>query len=513
MIPFLVGSGVLLLGYVFYGRLVERSVRPDPDRVMPAVAKADGVDFVVMPTWRVYLIQLLNIAGLGPVFGPIMGALWGPQVFLWVVIGAVVGGGVHDFLSGAMSVRNGGAGLPELISRYLGRGVRHVAVAFILILMVLVGTVFVRGPAMLLVDLIPADQVGGLLGGGVGSWLQSSVGGQSVWLTLVMVAIFVYYLLATLLPIDVVIGRIYPILALALLVMVGGLALALLSGAMPLPRFTLSNLHPQGLAAWPVIFITVSCGAVSGFHSTQSPLMARCLKNERFMRPVFYGAMIAEGFIALVWASAAQGFYGGSEGLAAALAAGGPGGVVHTVCVDTMGLFGGFIAILGVVVLPITSGDTAFRVGRLIVADYVGLSQNRVRNRLVLAFPLFAVALALNLVDFAVVWRYFGWANQTLAAVALWAGAVFLARRQGRWWLAAVPATFMTVMTTSYILVEDVGPGLPVRVATAVGVLVGAAALGAFLIARPRLEPETDEPQAPVPLSDLDRAADDVKIC
>ena len=481
MVPFVVGAGLLLLGYMFYGRLVERSVRPDPDRVMPAVSKADGVDYVVMPTWRVYLIQLLNIAGLGPVFGPIMGALWGPQVFLWVVIGSVVGGGVHDLLSGAMSVRNGGAGLPDLISRYLGRGVRHLAVVFILTLMVLVGTVFVRGPAMLLVDLIPAAWVGEWLGAPAGAWLEASVGGQSVWMSLVMVCIFVYYLLATLLPIDVIIGRLYPVFALALLVMVGGLTVALLTGSMPLPEFTLSNLHPQGLAAWPVIFITVSCGAVSGFHSTQSPLMARCLKNERFMRPVFYGAMIAEGFIALVWASAAQGFYGGSEGLAAALAAGGPGGVVHTVCVDTMGLFGGFIAIIGVVVLPITSGDTAFRVGRLIVADYVGLPQNRLRNRLILASPLFAVALALNVVDFAVVWRYFGWANQTLAAVSLWAGAVFLARRQSRWWLAAIPAVFMTVMTTSYILVEDVGPGLSVRVGTTIGVLVGAAALGAFL--------------------------------
>lgn len=513
MLYFLLGSGALLLGYTLYGRLVERSVRPDPDRVMPAVAKADGVDFVAMPTWRVYLIQLLNIAGLGPVFGPIMGALWGPQVFLWVVVGSVIGGGVQDFLAGAMSVRNGGAGLPDLISRYLGRGVRHLAVAFILVLMVLVGTVFVRGPAMLLVDLIPAEQVGGWLGGGVGSFIQDDLGGQSAWLTLVMVAIFVYYLLATLLPINVVIGRLYPVFAIALLVMVAGLALALLAGAMPLPRFTLENLHPQGLAAWPVIFITVSCGAVSGFHSTQSPLMARCLKSERSMRPVFYGAMIAEGFIALVWASAAQGFYGGSEGLAAALAAGGPGGVVHHVCVDTMGLFGGFIAIIGVVVLPITSGDTAFRVGRLIVADYVGLPQNRVRNRLLLASPLFVVALALNVVDFSVVWRYFGWANQTLAAVALWAGAVFLARRQGRWWLAAVPATFMTVMTTSYILVEDVGPDLPVRLGTAIGVLAGAAALGAFLVARPRLEPEVDEPQTVVPLSEVDRAMDDVKVC
>jgi carbon starvation protein CstA len=510
MLSFLVGCALLVVGYFLYGRLAENAVRPDPERATPARVLADGVDYVAMPTWRVYLIQLLNIAGLGPVFGPIMGALWGPQVLLWIVLGSIVGGGVHDLLSGAMSVRNGGAGLPELVARYLGRPFRHVAVAFILALMVLVGTVFVRGPALLLVQLLTADEVGRLLGPTAGQWLASVWHGSSIWLWCVTGVIFLYYILATLLPIDVLIGRIYPFFAAALVVMVGGLAGAILLGRIEVPSFTLANLHPDGIPAWPLIFITVSCGAVSGFHGTQSPLMARCLGSERHLRVVFYGAMIAEGLIALIWAVAAHGFYGSTGALAAVLATGGPGQVVHTVCVDTMGLFGGFIAVLGVVVLPVTSGDTAFRVGRLALADAIGLPQRRARNRYAVALPMFAVSVALMFVDFSVVWRYFGWANQTLAAVTLWAGAVFLAKRRSRWWLAAIPATFMTAMTTTYILVEDIGFDLPLRLATVLGVVAGAASLARFLVARPRLEPESDKPQAVVMLSEAEKAADDL---
>ncbi len=510
MTAFGVGLLLLVLGHVLYGRLAERAVRPDPARVTPAVARADGVDFVVMPTWRVYLIQLLNIAGLGPVFGPIMGALWGPQVFLWVVLGCILGGAVHDLLSGVMSIRHGGAGLPDLIARYLGRFWRQVAVVFILALMVLVGTVFVRGPAMLVVQLLPAETVGGLVGPQAAAWLASTWQGSSVWLWVVMGAIFLYYVAATLLPIDVLIGRVYPFFAAALLVMVAGLAGAMILRRLePLP-FTLANLHPQGLPAWPLIFITVSCGAVSGFHATQSPLMARCLGSERHLRLVFYGAMVAEGLIALIWATAAPAFYGSVAGLHAALAAGGPGKVVHDVCVATMGAFGGLVAVLGVVVLPVTSGDTAFRVGRLILADAIGLEQRRVRNRYAVALPLFAISIALNFVNFAVIWRYFGWANQALSAVTLWTGTVYLARRRSMWWLAAAPAVFMTAMTVTYILVEDIGLSLPLTWGTSVGVAAGAASLVAFLVARPRLPPADDGPQPLVELSEAERASDNV---
>ena len=508
MTAFIVGCVLLVLGYTVYGRVVEASVRPDPGRPTPAVRLADGLDYVVMPTWRVYLVQLLNIAGLGPVFGPIMGAVWGPQVFLWVVFGCILGGGVHDLLSGAMSIRNDGAGLPDLIGRYLGRPSRHLATAFILVLTVLVGTVFVKGPALLLVQLLPAETVGRWLGGGAGAALSSTVAAQPLWLWVVMAGIFVYYLIATLLPIDVIIGRLYPILALALLVMVSGLAYSVLAGRLPLPAFTLANLHPASAPAWPIIFITVSCGAVSGFHGTQSPLMARCLGSERHLRFVFYGAMIAEGFIALVWASAAQGFYGGSAALSQALAIGGPGEVVYEVCTTTMGTFGGVLAVLGVVVLPITSGDTAFRVARLIVADYLQLSQKRIRNRYAISLPMFGIAAALNFVDFTIVWRYFGWANQTLAAVTLWTGAVFLARHRSRWWLAALPATFMTAVTVTYIMVEKVGLGLSLRLGNVLGLGTALVALIWFLAARPRLALAGDADRIEASASEAERASD-----
>jgi len=505
---FLIGIGLLVGGYAVYGRLVASTVRPDPERVTPAVAKADGVDFVAMPTWRVYLIQLLNIAGLGPVFGPIMGALWGPQVFLWVVFGTILGGAVQDFLAGAMSMRNGGAGLPELIGHYLGRIPRHLGTFFILGLVVLVGTVFVKGPALLIASILPAEKVGAFFG--AESTFTSTFHGMQTWLWIIMLAIFAYYMVATMLPIDKVIGRIYPIFAAALLVMAGGITISVIGGSMELPEFTLANLHPKQLPAWPIIFITVSCGAVSGFHSTQSPLMARCLKSEKHMRAVFYGAMVAEGFIALVWAAAAQGYYGGSEGLAAALGAGGPGQVVHDICNSTMGAVGGTLAILGVVVLPITSGDTAFRVARLILADYVKLPQDRPLNRYKIAVPLFAVSILLNFADFAIVWRYFGWANQTLAAVALWTGAVFLARRGNYWWMAAAPATFMTVITATYIFIEKHGLGLSRDLGIWLGLAVGAAALLAFLLRKSRWPREDDSPQVTARPSPIEKSLDNI---
>ncbi len=502
MIAFVIGLLLLAGGYVFYGRLTESAIRMDPDRVTPAIALADGVDYVAMPTWRVYLIQLLNIAGLGPVYGPILGALWGPQVFLWVVLGCIFGGAVHDLLSGGMSIRNHGAGLPDLIGRYLGNASKHLTTFFIILLMLLVGTVFVKGPAQLLVEILPAEMIGSWFGAGTVSWLEASTLGLSRWLWVVMVLIYAYYIVATMLPIDVLIGRLYPVFAVALLVMVAGLGFALLRGQIDMPSFTLANLHPKQLPAWPLIFITVSCGAVSGFHATQSPLMARCLKSEKYMRLVFYGAMIAEGVIALVWASVAQGFYGGTEGLAEALAAGGPGGVVHETCIATMGRVGGILAVLGVVVLPITSGDTAFRVSRLMLGDYFHLPQKRVFNRYLLAVPLFVISLSLNFVDFGIVWRYFGWANQTLAAITLWAGTVFLARRASRWWMAFVPAVFMTTVTTSYIFVEDIGLGLGQKWGTALGIGIGLASAIAFLLVRSKLPPDQDRPMAPTSLSE-----------
>jgi len=508
MVVFVTGLVLFVCGYVFYGRFVASTVKPDPKRITPAIARADGVDFVALPTWRVYLIQLLNIAGLGPVFGPILGALWGPQVFLWIVFGCILGGAVHDFVIGAASIRNDGAGLPDLIGHYMGPIARHFSTAFILLLMLLVGTVFVKGPAMLLAEILPAKMVGGLIGPSATVWLEGKYGNLSVWLWVIMAVIYAYYVFATLLPIDKIIGRFYPFFSLALLVMVVGLGVALLTGRIDVPSFTLENLHPKHLPAWPLIFITVSCGAVSGFHATQSPLMARCLKNEKHMRPVFYGAMISEGLIALIWACVAQGYYHDSAGLQAALNAGGPGAIVHDTCVATMGVAGGALAVLGVVVLPITSGDTAFRVGRLILADYFRIPQKQIVNRYLLALPLFGLSFALNFVDFGLIWRYFGWANQTLAAVALWTATVFLARRGTRWWIAFFPAVFMTVVTSTYILVEKVGFGLPQWLGMTLGILIGAIAAGWFLLKLPNLPPEHDKPAIKAKPTEAERAGD-----
>ncbi|MBN1336032.1 MAG: carbon starvation protein A [Deltaproteobacteria bacterium] len=513
MLLFLVGLALLVGGYLLYGGHLNRLLQPDLAAVTPAVRLQDGMDYVPMPTWRIYLIQLLNIAGLGPVFGPIMGALWGPRVFLWIVLGCIFGGAAHDLVTGTMSVRNNGAGLPDLIGHYLGRTARHAATLFILVLMVLVGTVFVKGPALLLVSLLPAETVGGWIGPGFVEWLTSDARGQSVWLWVVMGLVFLYYVLATMLPIDKLIGRIYPLFALALLGMAVGLGASILTGRIPQVEWTTANLHPNALPAWPLIFITVSCGAISGFHATQSPLMARCLKSERHMRTVFYGAMIAEGIIAFVWAYAAQGYYGGVEGLSAAL---GPGlnrtnEVVHTISMGAMGTVGGALAILGVVVLPITSGDTAFRAGRLIAADYLKLTQKRVRNRYLIALPMFGLSMVLMVVPFGIIWRYFGWANQTLAAISLWAATVYLARRRSRYWLTLVPAQFMTTMTIAYILVEKRQNGclgLEVWLGTTLALAVALAATILFFWKLRTLGPEDGRKALEVEPSAFERTID-----
>jgi len=494
MWAFLVALALLCAGYFLYGRFVSSAVRPDPAAVTPAYSCGDGLDYVPMPTWRIFLIQLLNIAGLGPVFGAIMGAVWGPQVFLWVVFGCILGGAVHDLLGGAMSIRNRGASLPELIGIYLGNVPRHFATIFILILMVLVGCVFVKGPAELIIGLLPADMVGGWIDSSFGLDTTATLGtswhGNTIWLWIVMAFIFLYYVLATMLPIDKLIGRVYPIFGAILLVMVAGLLWAIVSGRFELVPFTIDNLHPKGTPTWPTIFVTVSCGAVSGFHATQSPLMARCLKSETKMRVVFYGAMIVEGVIALVWAAAASGYYGGIAGLTAALGPNNnPAPIVMEVCRGTMGTIGGVLAVIGVIVLPITSGDTAFRAGRLIAADYLKLPQKKIVNRYIIALPLFAIALVLNFIPFGIIWKYFGWANQTLAALTLWAAAAFLARRGNRWLIAAVPALFMTVMTITFLLATpDLShASIGIVPSTIIGGAVGLAASVLFVAMLPRM--------------------------
>ena len=460
MITLICAVLLLAAGYVLYGKLVERVFRPD-GRPTPAVAHPDGVDYIPMKTWRVFLIQLLNIAGTGPIFGALLGAVFGPVVFLWIVFGSILGGAVHDYMSGMISLRMDGASISEIVGAYLGPVAKQVMRVFSLILLVLLGAVFTTSPALLIARLTPA-------------WMNTGF-----W----VVVILIYYLLATLLPIDKLIGKLYPIFGAVLLIMAVGIIVGLIAGGYHLPELTLANLHPQDRPVWPFMFITVACGAISGFHGTQSPMMARCLTSEKDGRKVFYGAMLSESVIALVWAAAGVAFYGATGGLENALAQLGQSGVVYDISVSLLGTFGGALAIIGVVVCPISSGDTAFRSARLTIADWFHIDQANLPKRLAVTIPLLAAGAALTQVDFDVIWRYFSWSNQTLAMITLWAAAMYLVRHGARPWfslLCALPATFMSGVSCTYILMAEEGFRLPQTIAYPVGIAFAAACAAVY---------------------------------
>lgn len=458
---FLLAAAALVVGYIVYGTIVDKLFGADPNRPTPAITKADGVDFVEMSTAKIWLIQLLNIAGLGPVFGPILGALYGPSALLWIVFGSIFAGAVHDYFAGMLSMRYGGTNVPNIVGYNLGNIFKQIMRVFAVVLLVLVGVVFVTGPAMLMTKLTP-------------DWMD-----YTFWLAI----IFGYYFLATVMPIDKIIGRLYPVFGAILVIMAVGITVMLfVKGYEFFPAAQWANQHPGKLPMWPLMFITIACGAVSGFHATQSPLMARCLANERLGKPVFYGSMIAEGLIALVWATVGMTFYHTPELLNAALKAGGPGNVVSEASYALMGPIGGVLAILGVVILPITSGDTAFRAARLTIAEMFKYSQVAQAKRLSIALPLFAIGVALSQMDFNLIWRYFGWANQTLAAIVLWAGAAYLYKLDRCHWIASVPAAFMTAATVSYICYEPkMGFGLPIDIANWIGLAVAIISYVAFI--------------------------------
>ncbi len=459
MLTFIGSIVLLILGYFIYGIIVEKIFGADETRETPAAKLSDGVDFVPMPWYKIFLIQFLNIAGLGPIFGAISGALWGPVAFLWIVFGSIFAGAVHDYLSGMISMRHDGASISELIGEYLGNGPRQIMRVFSLILLILVGTVFMTGPATLLASLTPKAIT------------------TNVWL----IIIIAYYFLATILPVDKIIGRLYPLFGASLIIMAVGVGGSLIFGGYDVPELVFANFHPTGLAIWPMLFVTIACGAISGFHATQSPMMARCTTNEKYGRQVFYGAMIAEGIVALVWAAAAMTFFGGTTGLQAALTAGGPAGVVNEITGNMLGVVGGILAMLGVIALPISSGDTAFRSARLQLADMFKFSQKSTGSRLKLALPLFAIGVALSQIDFTIIWRYFAWSNQTLAMMALWTGAAYLLKHGRFHWIATIPATFMTAVSVSYILVAPEGFRQSLALGTPVGILAAVLALGVFL--------------------------------
>ncbi|MEG6506059.1 carbon starvation CstA family protein [Nitratidesulfovibrio sp. 1201_IL3209] len=462
---FIISVAALIIGYMVYSRVVERFFGADNCKETPACTMADGVDYVKMSPGKIFLIQLLNIAGLGPVFGPILGALYGPWALVWIVLGSIFAGGVHDYFSGMLSVRYAGKSVPDVVGYNLGNGFKQFMRFFSVVLLLLVGVVFVTGPAALLASMT--------------DWTLL------VW----VVIIFAYYFLATILPVDKIIGRIYPLFAVILLIMAVGLtAMLFVKGFDFYPAAQWTNQHPKGLPLWPLMFITIACGAISGFHATQSPMMARCVPDENCGRPIFYGAMIAEGVIALIWATLGMTFYSSPEALDATLAAGGPGKVVKDVSISLMGPVGGILAILGVVVLPITSGDTAFRSARLTIADFLNFSQVEHVKRLVIAVPLFVVGAILSQMNFDIIWRYFGWANQTLATIVLWAAAAYLVRRGMFHWIASAPATFMTSVCTTYLCYAKIGLGMPLNVSTWIGLAVAAGSLILFLSKRKAFE-------------------------
>lgn len=432
----------LVIGYFVYGRIVERIFGPD-GRPTPAVAKADGVDYVVLPTWKIFMIQFLNIAGTGPIFGAIMGAKFGSAAYLWIVFGCIFAGAVHDYLSGMLSMRHDGAGLPELIGHYLGGTTKKVMLVFSVVLLLLVGAVFVYSPALILGQLTSSD-------------------GSLMWVYIWCVVIFVYYFIATMLPIDKIIGKVYPLFAFSMLFMALALMIVLFYKWPSLPELTdgVANMAPSSGTIFPALFITIACGAISGFHATQSPLMARCVKSEKMGRPVFYGSMITEGIVALIWATVSMYFFygGAAEELGVPKTLQAPA-VVTAVSEGWLGRVGSVLALLGVVAAPITSGDTALRSARLIVAEFVHLEQRTIIKRIYICVPIFAVTIALlffnisNPNGFNVVWSYFGWANQTLAVFTLWMLTVYLVRKNKPFIITLIPALFMTVVCSTFIVV------------------------------------------------------------
>ena len=452
MISFTLSLVALVAGYLLYGRFVERVFGPD-DRVTPAVAKADGVDFIVLPSWKVFMIQFLNIAGTGPIFGAIMGAKFGPVAYLWIIFGCIFAGATHDYLSGMLSIRHEGANQPEIIGHYLGNTTKRVMLFFSVFLLVMVGVVFVYSPAKILGDMTGADAVAAQQGQLQMEYIYWSA------------AIFFYYIIATMLPVDKIIGKIYPLFAFSLLFMAAALMVMLYVKMPSLPEIWegLSVEPLTAQAVFPALFITIACGAISGFHATQSPLMARCMKSERMGRPIFYGAMITEGIVAMIWATVAMYFFydqptPGYEQIAGGAAAiNVPPSIVNKMCYEWLGVFGGILALLGVVAAPITSGDTAFRSARLIIADFIHLKQKSIRNRLLVCIPMFAGAIALltwqmsDAKAFETIWGWFAWSNQTLSVFMLWAITVYLVRSGKLYIITLIPAIFMTAVCLSYL--------------------------------------------------------------
>ncbi len=462
MILFILACCLLILGYVIYGTVVEKVFGISTNKT-PAVKHPDGVDYIPFPTYKAFLIQFLNIAGLGPVFGAILGAVYGPVCLLWIVFGSVFAGAVHDYLSGMLSLRHDGKSLIYLMEVYFGKKIKYVALFLLISMLLLVGAIFAKSPAQM-----------------IGQLTHSSM-----WLWLVV--IFGYYFIATLLPIDKLIGRFYPLFAVCLMGSSVCLIIAVFARDIPaFLNFKLANLHPQNLPLFPLLFVTIACGAISGFHATQSPMIARCLKNEKYGRPVFYGAMIVEGIVALIWATLGICFYPTTSALLASIQSVDAGGVVSEIAKGLLGNIGGVVTIASVVILAITTGDTCFRSARLILADFLKLPQGKIKFRLVLSLSVLAGGIFLSIINVSTIWRYFGWFNQTLAMFTLWLVTVYLYKAKKCFWISLAPAVFMTGVSSAYVAYDKLFLNLSVPVAHTVGFVVAVLSLFGFLVLAPK---------------------------
>lgn len=452
MLTFVASVIFLVVGYFIYGKVVERIFGIDNQRETPAYLKQDGFDYMPMSWWRASLIQLLNIAGLGPIFGALLGALYGPVAFIWIVIGAIFGGAVHDYFSGMLSLRHNGAQYPTIVGKYLGKSVQSVINVVSIILMILVAAAFTAGPAQLMAEITPLSFMASIL------------------------IVFTYLLIAAVLPINKVIGKVYPIFGAILIFMAISIGVGLFFFDNPVPNLTFSNLHPDNLPVWPLLMVTISCGAISGFHSTQSPILARTLKKESDGRKVFFGAMIGEGVITLIWAAAGMAFFGGTSGLQEALTAGGPAGVVNEISISTLGSLGGILAILGVIILPITTGDTALRSSRMMLADLLQqITKKDFKGKwsiTLLIIPVAVPTFLLTQMDYSFLWRYVGWTNQVVATVMLWTGAMYLLKHHKFHWICSIPALFMTGVTSTYIFYAPEGFSLEYTTSMIIGAII-----------------------------------------
>lgn len=461
MITFIVSIVLLIVGYLVYAKVVERIFGINDKNTTPAYDQNDGFDYMPMSWWKASLIQLLNIAGLGPIFGAVMGALYGPVAFIWIVIGSIFAGAVHDYFSGMLSLRHNGAQYPSLVGKYLGRPAQSVINLLSIGLMILVAAAFTAGPAQLMAEVTPLGFFASVL------------------------IIFAYFLVATLLPINKIIGKVYPIFGAILIFMAVAIGVGMFTFDHPIPNLTLNNLHPEELPVWPMLMVTISCGAISGFHSTQSPILARTLKKESEGRKVFYGAMIAEGIIALIWAAAGMTFFGSTGGLQSALAAGGPAGVVNEISSSTLGTLGGVLAVLGVIILPITTGDTALRSSRMMLVDFVRqISKKNLNGKwtpLLFAVPVTVPTFMLTQMDYSFLWRYVGWSNQVVATVMLWTGAMYLLENHKFHWICSVPALFMTAVVSSYMFYAPEGFGMGYSISMVFGSVIWLAVVTWFV--------------------------------